>query len=220
MLRKIVSLTTTLSFMLLIISSIMLYITPEGRVAYWSDWHIIFSKERWGDLHITGGVLFLVFGIWHACLNFKPIKNYCALAFSTGKRNPWPLTLSLLICLFVYAGTFFNVPPMGQLVSWNDEIKEYQAKKYGNPPFGHAENSSLRQFSSFLGLDIAEILRAMKEADFKGNPEPDSIFKTVAAANNMTPQEMYKFILKTTGKENPNLLRGTGRGTGKRIQAN
>lgn len=34
MLRKIISLTTFFSFVLLIISSIMLYVVPEGRVAY------------------------------------------------------------------------------------------------------------------------------------------------------------------------------------------
>ena len=44
MLRKIISLTTFFSFVLLILSSIMLYVVPEGRVAYWADWRIIFPR--------------------------------------------------------------------------------------------------------------------------------------------------------------------------------
>lgn len=46
MLRKIISLTTFFSFVLLIISSVMLYVVPEGRVAYWADWRIIFTKAQ------------------------------------------------------------------------------------------------------------------------------------------------------------------------------
>ena len=217
MLRKIVSLTTAFSFLLLIISSIMLYIIPEGRVAYWADWSIIFTKTQWGDLHITGGALFIVFGIWHTALNFKAIASYCKAAFAAQRRNPMPLIVSLLICLFVYAGTLYNVPPMRQLTTWNDAIKDYQAAKHGEPPFGHAETSSLRQFGAFLGIDVNAILAAMKEAGFRGDPQPSSIFQDVASANGMTPQQMYQFILKATGQKAPQPgASGSGMGLGKK----
>ena len=200
MIRKIVSLTTAISFLFLIISSIILYIVPEGRVAYWGNWSFMFTKQQWGDLHITGGTLFVVFGIWHTILNFKLIVNYCNSSFPVQHRKPVPLLVSLCICMFVYVGTLYNIPPMHQLVFWNDAIKDYQAAKHGEPPFGHAEISSLRQFSLFLGLDVDEILTAMREAKFKGNIHPDSIFQDIAAANNLTPQQMYEFILKSTNQ--------------------
>lgn len=98
MLRKIISLTTFFSFVLLIISSVMLYVVPEGRVAYWADWRIIFTKAQWGDLHITGGALFLVAGLWHTFLNWKPVMNYIRGA-KDGSRKP--LLAAALICLFV-----------------------------------------------------------------------------------------------------------------------
>jgi hypothetical protein len=37
-LRKITSLTALLSFVLMLVTSIILYIVPQGRVAYWADW--------------------------------------------------------------------------------------------------------------------------------------------------------------------------------------
>lgn len=221
MIRKVVSLTTAFSFLFLIISSVMLYIVPEGRVAYWADWSIIFTKSQWGDLHITGGTLFVVFGIWHTVLNFKAIANYCKAAFDAQRRNPRPLLVSLLICLFVYAGTLLNVPPMRQLVSWNDAIKDYQAAKHGEPPFGHAETSSLRQFGAFLGLDVEGMIAAMKKADFKGNLQPDSVFQDIATANDMTPQQLYDFILKSSGgaarPAASSATPGSGMGQGKRL---
>lgn len=218
MLRKVVSLTTGFSFLFLIISSVMLYIVPEGKVAYWSDWSIIFTKSQWGDLHITGGTLFIVFGIWHTVLNFRTIVAYCKAAFAAQRRNPLPLLLSLVICLFVYVGTLCNVPPMQQLVSWNDAIKDYQAAKHGEPPFGHAETSTLRQFGAFLDMDVDAILKAMQNAGFKGNPQPASVFQDIASANDMTPQQLYQFILKSTGKTapQPGAQQGSGMGLGKK----
>ena len=128
-----------------------------------------------------------------------------------GSRKP--LLAAVLICLFVYAGTLLEIPPMQQLVGWNDAIKDYQARKYGEPPFGHAETSSLKQFSAFLGLDSDLILQKMREADFKGEPKPESIFIDIATSNDMTPQELFSFIMKSTGATMP--VRGSDKGQGK-----
>jgi hypothetical protein len=38
--RRIKSLTALLSFILLTITVVVLYIEPQGRVAYWADWHL------------------------------------------------------------------------------------------------------------------------------------------------------------------------------------
>ena len=89
MLRKIISLTTFFSFVLLILSSIMLYVVPECRVAYWADWRIIFTKAQWGDLHITGGALFLVAGLWHTFLNWKPVMNSSAVQGAVAANPCW-----------------------------------------------------------------------------------------------------------------------------------
>ncbi|MGD8661539.1 MAG: DUF4405 domain-containing protein [Desulfobacterales bacterium] len=38
--RRITSLTALLSFVLLTITVVVLYIVPQGRVAYRADWHL------------------------------------------------------------------------------------------------------------------------------------------------------------------------------------
>ena len=210
MLRKIVSLTVFISFLLLIISSVMLSIVPEGRVAYWADWHVLFTKAQWADLHITGGALFLCAGLWHTVLNWKAIVAYARGSMAGGRRSRVALTAAVIICVVVYEGTLLGLPPMKQLVDLNDAVKAYQARKYGEPPFGHAETSTLKQFSAFLGLDCERLLLAMNDAGFTGNPAPESIFRDIAAANGMTPQELFAFIMQRTGAVMP--ARGGGRG--------
>ncbi len=46
--RKTTSLTAGLSFIAMVMTSVILYIVPQGRIAYWSDWRLLgLSKEQW-----------------------------------------------------------------------------------------------------------------------------------------------------------------------------
>jgi ABC-type Fe3+-siderophore transport system permease subunit len=75
--RKITSLTATLSFVLTVTTSIILYIVPQGRVAYWSDWRMWgLTKTQWGDVHINVGLLFLLALFLHIYYNWKPLMAY------------------------------------------------------------------------------------------------------------------------------------------------
>ena len=60
-LRRIVSLTLFLSVAVMLTSSVILYIVPHGRVAYWADWTLWgLSKTQWGDMHTNSGLLMLI----------------------------------------------------------------------------------------------------------------------------------------------------------------
>ncbi|MBA2880905.1 hypothetical protein HNR65_001231 [Desulfosalsimonas propionicica] len=59
--KKIVSLTALLSFLVVVLNSIALYIAPQGRVAHWVDWRFLgLTKTQWSDQHILVGLLFLI----------------------------------------------------------------------------------------------------------------------------------------------------------------
>ena len=76
-LRKITSLTALLAFILMLLTSIILYIVPQGRIAYWSDWRLFgLSKTDWGNLHINLGFLFLIAIGLHVYYNWKPLMAY------------------------------------------------------------------------------------------------------------------------------------------------
>jgi len=75
--RKIASLTAALSFLLMVLTSIILYIVPEGRVAYWADWRLWgLTKSDWGNIHINLGLLFLIALFLHIYYNWKPLVLY------------------------------------------------------------------------------------------------------------------------------------------------
>src|SRR6056297_2992323 len=75
--RRITSLTALISFVLLILTSLVLYIVPSGRVAYWAGWKLWgLSKEDWGAVHINLGLLLLLSMILHIYYNWTPLTSY------------------------------------------------------------------------------------------------------------------------------------------------
>jgi hypothetical protein len=64
--RKVTSLTAALAFILMVLTSIVLYIVPQGRVAYWADWRLLgLTKTDWGNININLGLLFLITAPWN-----------------------------------------------------------------------------------------------------------------------------------------------------------
>ena len=192
--RKITSMTMLVSFILLLVNSVILYIVPEGRVAYWADWHMGgLTKTQWGDQHVTVGVLFLVASFLHMFFNWPVITAYMKNKAREMKVFTGSFNAALMITLLVAIGTYYEVPPMSTIIHISGEIKDGGAKKYGEPPYGHAELSSLKLFSKKEGLDADKALELMKEAGLKAESTKETL-KNIAANNNLTPQQVYEII--------------------------
>ena len=216
--RKITSLTAFLSFIVLLLTSIILYIVPHGRVAYWSDWHLWgLTKTQWGNLHINVGFLFLLSMFVHIYLNWKPIVNYLKntsknLIVFTGDFNI-AMVLLTMFCL----GTYFEIPPMSWILNLNESIKEAGIAKYGEPPYGHAELSSLKVFAKKTELDLDESLEWLRKAGINFQGESQSVLE-VAELNQMTPKEVYNAMKPDPVESNqtPSLPKNPQPGLGKK----
>jgi len=142
--RKITSMTMFISFILLVLTSIILYIVPHGRVAYWADWHLWgLTKTQWGNLHINLGFLFLFAGFLHMYYNWAVITAYMKNRAREMKVFTPSFNMALFLSLVVGVGTYFEVPPMSSVITLSESIKNAASEKYGEPPYGHAELSSL-----------------------------------------------------------------------------
>ena len=192
--RKITSMTMLVSILLLCVNSVVLYIVPEGRVAYWADWHLIgLTKSQWGDQHITVGVLFLVASILHVFYNWSPIVAYMKNKAKEIKVFTGSFNVALLLTILVAVGTYYEVPPMSTILDIGAAIKDGGAEKYGEPPYGHAELSSLKFFAKKEDLDLEKAIALLKEAGLKVEGEKETL-KSVAINNSLTPQEVYEVI--------------------------
>lgn len=199
--RKLVSLTLVISLVPLVLTSIILYIVPEGRVAYWSDWKMLgLTKTQWGDIHINLGWLFLFVGLVHLYLNWKVILAYMKNKARELKVFTLEFITGLLFTLFFIVGTLLGIPPLSTILDFGSSFKEAAAVKYGEPPYGHAERSSITTLSKRTGLDSGRVHDALLQAGLKFESEEQTVLE-VARLNQITPKEVWLIAQKAGAAE-------------------
>lgn len=192
--KKIVSLTLAFSFLIMSITGIILYITPKGKVAYWSHWKMFgLSKIQWVDIHITSMILFIVIAIWHIYYNWKPLMSYI-------KNSAKQITLlkkELLIAFFVnvlfVSGALIGVQPFQTVLDINEDIKTYWEDQYGSPPYGHAEESSLSSFTRRIGVDTPKAIVLLKEKGITVTNSSQTLLQ-IAEQNGISPKVIHEAI--------------------------
>jgi DNA-binding CsgD family transcriptional regulator len=185
------SLTALLSFILLFITIIVLYVVPQGRVAYWADWRLWgLTKTQWGNIHINIGLLFLLSIFLHIYYNWKALLNYLKnraknLKILTREFN----AAMVLLCLFG-VGTYFEVAPFAWVLQLNAHFKDQAAARYGEPPYGHAELSTLKAFAAKTNIDLTDGMARLKQANIVVDDENQTL-KDIARINKMSPQQVF-----------------------------
>lgn len=193
--------TMLVSFVLCILTSIILYIVPQGRVAYWAGWHLWgLSKTQWSDLHINLGFLLLIAGFLHLYYNWNVIAAYMKNKAREMKVLTPSLNVALLISLAVGVGTYFQIPPMSTVLNFGESFKDAAADKYGEPPYGHAELSSLKVFAKKVNLDLEKSKELLQARGIRFDNDQQSI-GDIAGLNAMTPKQVYVVMKNAAAKK-------------------
>jgi len=192
--KKTVSILMLYSMLIMTYTGIMLFIAPEGKVAYWVNWSMLgMSKNQFGDMHVTFMVLFIITTIFHIFYNIKPLfsyfKNQAKQFIFFTKYN----LISLAITLIFILGTLFTTQPFKSFLDFEHSIKKYWGDELGRPPYGHAELSSLKSFSKKMNYDLNKVMEVLKEEKIIFNSSQDNL-KKIAKQNNITPAQLYDII--------------------------
>jgi hypothetical protein len=217
--RKITSLTALISFVLLMVTSLVLYIVPSGRVAYWAGYKLWgLDKVQWGNVHINLGVLLLITIILHVYYNWTPMISYMKNKSRQLRIFTADFNISLVVTLVVFFGTLAGLPPMSSIVNLGDAITEKANLYYGEPPYGHAELSPLVDFVDKVKIDLQESLVRLEATGIKVE-SPSQTMQEIAFANGVSPQHIYDAIKpKRSGDESAMPEEAPG-GTGSRTLA-
>ncbi len=209
MIRKTVSLTALLSLIFLMLTSIILYIIPAGRVAYWADYHLWgLTKTQWGDLHINLGFLFFVTILVHSYYNWKAITTYMKNKAKEFKLFTKEFNIALILTLAFSVGTLYETPPFSSILQLGEDISSRANAFYGEPPYGHAELSSLQTFSNKMELELSQSMKRLNDSGISLENSGQTL-KEIADANNVSPNDIYITIsplverIKTFPKEPP-----------------
>jgi hypothetical protein len=164
--RIFISFGLLLSFLMLLVSGVILYISPPGRVANWTNWRMLgLTKNGWINQHTIFSFTFAILSIFHLFfINWKAFLSYLKTKASRGLKSPLELFVSLSLALLFGFGTYFSFQPFSAVIDFGDSVSGSWEKSGEQPPVPHAETMTLVELAQQPGLGgDAEILKAKLE---------------------------------------------------------
>lgn len=225
--RGFISLLTALSFVIMTISGIVLFIVPQGRIANWHDWHFLaLTKGQWGDMHISTSLLFIVAGLWHTWINWRALLGYFRNRQRKTLQLKPELVSALLATVFFTIGAVYKIPPVSYVLTLNEAIKQSWIRGPQDEPIvNHAE---ALPFATFVQKADIELVPALDELQRQGVhiTSPNEKLADIARNNQTSPAGIFKRI-EHLQKSSASALwtperveeRFEGKGTGKRTLA-
>lgn len=197
--KSLVSFSLAWSFIIILVSGIVLYIAPPGRVSNWTNWYLLgFSKSGWQAIHTIFSYTFVVLSIFHLfTFNWKVFWYYFASKTTQGINKKKELLFSAILVIVIFLGTHFNIQPFKAVMDFGEwtteswEIKEEQA------PIPHAETLTIRELSGkYVKMSADSIILIIHQKGLKADSAGQTISK-ISELNNLTPAKLYSIILPT-----------------------
>lgn len=218
--KSFVSFSLAWSFLIILISGIVLYIAPPGRVANWTDWTLVgFSKSGWQAIHTIFSYTFVILSVFHLfTLNWKIFWHYFTSKAATGLNKQMELITSVILIIFVFTGTYFNIQPFKAVIDFGEWTTESWETKDEQAPVPHAETLTIKELSAkYVQMSADSILLLVNQKGLIADSVGQTILE-ISELNNLTPAELYSIIIPNSSDssiktENKSQFQGFGRKT-------
>jgi len=211
------ALTSTLiatAFLVLVITGIVLFVSPPGRVANWTNWRILgLRKHEWTAVHVCFSLLFVVTTAAHLFFNWRPLLNYFKdrLTRQLSFRKEW--AAAVLICAGIFAGTCGGVAPFSSLMAFNERVKESWEKPAERAPIPHAELLTLSELAANAGVDLTTASNRLGSQGVKGFAA-EMVLQKLADDNHRSAQELYQILIAAPRSAKESSESGVHKGVG------
>lgn len=202
--KAFVSLGLTYSFIFIVISGILLYVSPPGRYAHWVNWKILgFTKESWQAIHTVFSFAFVILSVFHLfTINWKVFLSYLKLKKQRGLNKQREFYISTGLALILFFGIIYSVPPFKSVMDLGGYFTNSWEKVEEAAPVPHAELLTLDELVSQLKLSSAdEIAENLKIHEIKFDNTHTQTLKEIAKANDTTPQKIYEVIIRKSASQ-------------------
>lgn len=214
--RIFISIALTLTFLAMTISGIVLFVSPPGRVANWSGWHLLgLTKTEWQNQHNIFGFAFIVLSVFHLfVINWKAFISYLVAKANRGLNNPVEILGSLTLFFVLAAGTFYHIAPFDQIIQLGNRLSGSWEKRSSTPPVPHAETLSLEELGAMpqVGMEGSEIVTRLQKAGIKVQDAKQNLLG-IASENGMEVQKLYDIIVSERSSRQLTAMKGWGQKT-------
>jgi len=212
--RGFTSLLMAFSFFISLISGILLYFTPQGKIAHWTNWTILgLDKEMWAALHINSSLIFFIIFIFHLYFNWKVLTRYIKKKTEMAFNLKYEFLIALIVSIFIIVATLFNIEPFKSIIKWNDDIKNYWAEQaQSQPPIPHAEDMTVNEFCKNFDIPFESFERKLNLKGWEFE-DANEMIKDIARRNRISPADIYRY-LKPSADNNQGRGQGQVQGQG------
>ena len=211
--RVFISFGLFIALVMMLISGVILYISPPGRVANWTDWRMIgLTKRGWQHQHIIFGFAFLILSLFHLfVINWKAFFSYLKSKTTEGLKSPGELLTIILLSVFFGIGTYYGIQPFLAVIKFGDAISGSWERQEKQAPVPHAELMTLTQLAEQPGLggDPAALKAKLEKAGLKVT-SLDQTLAEIATSHGQTAEQVYEVI--APAKKEGHKLQGQGFG--------
>lgn len=184
----------TISFIVDTVSGIILYIAPPGRIANWTNWTVWgLSKEAWGAIHTIFGYVLLIIVAIHLYYNWKMFLNFIWSKIRKALNLKWEFITATLVCLIVFVGTLWEIPPFSSTMELGEYIKESWEESKADVPAAHAELLNIKEFSEKINVPPEQILEILESKGYKVKDLQQTL-GDIAKENNTSPDKLYEEV--------------------------
>lgn len=210
--RAFFSLYVVLSFLVMTLTGLALFVSPPGRVANWSEWQLAgLTREQWQAIHTTFTLVFVVAGFFHLYFNWKILVSYLKSRLGRGVPRKRELTWSAAAATGLLALTLADVPPASYVTVASETLSASWSTSTTEPPVPHAELLTLARLSETVQLPLDRI-HAKLDAAGIDRGEPEATLGKIAEAAGLTPNEVYARVMEGEAKPAIPLAEGGGYG--------
>jgi hypothetical protein len=187
-----ISFNLLFTFLFMLLSGIILYFKPEGSVARWLDWKILFIDiSTWESLHTVFSFLFLVFALLHIIKIHLP--NIAFYLQTKSQRTGRELYFSAIITVVFLFGTALSLQPFNLVYKAGTNLSDAWGE-IDQPPEGViGARSTLKEYSQYRGIQyksLEDSLKAMNISSFSGS----HTFQNIGEVNNLPPYKFYEIL--------------------------
>ncbi len=123
--RGLVTLVILLSSIIVLISGVVMFVAPSGRVAREIGWTLLgLDRAQWQTLHLSFAIVFVAIGIFHLGFNWQGLLHHLRDRMSRHLTLNWEAVVALAAVIWVAIGAVWMFPPASSLHDLNEYFRK------------------------------------------------------------------------------------------------
>ncbi|MEA1997144.1 MAG: DUF4405 domain-containing protein [Gemmatimonadota bacterium] len=220
--RGLTTFITSLSFIVMACSGVILYLTPSGAIAHLTGWTILgLDKFMWVSIHLNACILFLLSSLFHVYFNWRVLVNYFKSKADIKFALKWEFAAALLLCGLFVAGPLLHLSPFYDIFEFRENMKRNMESEVPGFQPGLGRGAGRGRLSGLAGEGY-EALGAAEAREQPAALEPETVpAKPLETEHAAAPAEEHDSLCEKghlsgqgTGRGEGGLGTGRGQGTG------